>query len=100
MPRLLALIPRPLPRCRRPGGRAKRRTLPISRRGGSDREAITATRETQRATSVHGFMVDLFAANSNDQKNAVEVRKLTAKQLLDRGTARLEAARDRRQQRR
>ena len=50
------------------------------------------TRETQRATSVHGFMVDLFAANSNDQKNAVEVRKLTAKQLLDRGTARLEAA--------
>ena len=58
----------------------------------ADREAITATRETQRATSVHGFMVDLFAANSNDQKNAVEVRKLTAKQLLDRGTARLEAA--------
>jgi len=37
-------------------------------------------------------MVDLFAAYSNDQKNAVEVRKLTAKQLLDRGTARLEAA--------
>ena len=58
----------------------------------ADREATTATRETQRATSVHGFMVDLFAANSNDQKNAVEVRKLTAKQLLDRGTARLEAA--------
>ncbi len=58
----------------------------------ADREATTATRETQRATSVHGFMVDLFAANSNDQKNAVEVRKLTAKQLLDRGTARLEVA--------
>jgi len=57
----------------------------------ADREAAIATRETQRATSVHGFMVDLFGASSNDQKNAIEVRKLTAKQLLDRGTTRLEA---------
>ncbi|MBL8309890.1 MAG: protein kinase [Burkholderiales bacterium] len=57
----------------------------------ADHEATVARRERDRGNAVQTFLMDLFAANSNDQKNAIEVRNLTAKQLLDRGADRLEA---------
>lgn len=43
---------------------------------------------------MQSYLVDLFSANSNDQKNAVQVRNLTAKQLLDRGVDKLESSTD------
>lgn len=57
----------------------------------ADQQASAARRERDRGNAVQSFLMDLFAANSNDQKNAVQVRNLTAKQLLDRGAERLEA---------
>ncbi len=58
----------------------------------ADQEARLARRETVRGNAVQGYLVDLFSANSNDQKNAVQVRNLTAKQLLDRGADKLEGS--------
>jgi serine/threonine protein kinase/tetratricopeptide (TPR) repeat protein len=58
----------------------------------AEQQAAAAQRETQRATAVQGFLTDLFNTNSNDQRNAIQVRTLNAKQLLDRGAGRLEAA--------
>ncbi len=60
----------------------------------ADAEAARARRETQRSSSVQDFLVALFRANSNDQKNAVQVRNLNARQLLDRGVDRLSANRE------
>jgi eukaryotic-like serine/threonine-protein kinase len=57
----------------------------------ADREAAVARRENERGNAVQAFLVDLFSANSNDQKNAIQVRNLTAKQLLDRGAEKLES---------
>lgn len=60
----------------------------------ADEETTLARRETTRGNAVQGYLVDLFSANSNDQKNAIQVRNLTAKQLLDRGAEKLEGSTD------
>ena len=60
----------------------------------ADTEANKARLETQRGNAVQNFLVELFRANSNDQKNAVQVRNLSARQLLDRGVERLGETRD------
>lgn len=57
----------------------------------ADQEARSARSETARGNAVQSYLVDLFSANSNDQKNAIQVRNLNAKQLLDRGVQKLEA---------
>jgi serine/threonine protein kinase len=56
----------------------------------ADQQAAAARRETLRATAVQGFLTDLFNTNSNDQRNAIQVRTLNATQLLDRGASRLD----------
>ncbi len=56
----------------------------------ADQEARSARTETARGNAVQSYLVDLFSANSNDQKNAIQVRNLSAKQLLDRGAQKLE----------
>jgi len=58
----------------------------------ADAEARAAKRETVRGDAVQGYLLDLFSANSQDQKNAVEIGKLTARQLLDRGAGKLESS--------
>ena len=76
---------------RREASRADRESLTAKREAArADEEAKVARRETTRGNAVQGYLVDLFSANSNDQKNAVEVRSLNAKQLLDRGARKLE----------
>ena len=57
----------------------------------ADQEARLARTETTRGNAVQSYLVDLFSANSNDQKNAIQIRNLNAKQLLDRGAQKLEA---------
>ncbi len=94
---------------RKEAGRADAQSdIALREAGRADREAgaaieaakraveasIAAQREAKRSTAVQGFVVDLFSANSNDQKNAIELRKLNAKQLLDRGVERLAQAKD------
>ncbi len=56
----------------------------------ADQEARSARTETARGNAVQSYLVDLFSANSNDQKNAIQIRNLSAKQLLDRGAQKLE----------
>ena len=58
----------------------------------ADLEAATAKRETARGDAVQGYLVDLFNANSHDQKGAVDIGKLSARQLLDRGADKLETS--------
>ena len=60
----------------------------------ADAEAGKAKSEAQRSASVQDFLASLFKANSNDQKNAVQIRNLNARQLLDRGVDRLSDNRD------
>ena len=56
----------------------------------AEQQTAAAKREASRATAVQGFLTDLFNTNSNDQRNAIQVRTLNAKQLLDRGAAQME----------
>ena len=73
--------------------RADREALAAKREASrADQEARLARTETARGNAVQSYLVDLFSANSNDQKNAIQVRNLSAKQLLDRGAAKLEAS--------
>jgi eukaryotic-like serine/threonine-protein kinase len=73
--------------------RADREALSAKREATrADQEARLARAETTRGNAVQNYLVDLFSANSNDQKNAIQVRNLNAKQLLDRGAEKLEAA--------
>jgi serine/threonine protein kinase len=55
----------------------------------AEAETKIAQRESARSSAVQGFMTDLFSANSNDQRNAIQVRNLNAKELLDRGVSKL-----------
>ncbi len=57
----------------------------------AEQQTAAARREAARATAVQGFLTDLFNTNSNDQRNAIEVRTLNARQLLDRGAVRMES---------
>jgi serine/threonine protein kinase len=59
----------------------------------ADQEARVARQEAARSSAVQTYLVDLFSSNSNDQKNAIQVRSLNAKQLLDRGVQKLEQSR-------
>ncbi len=72
--------------------RADREALAAKREATrADQEARLARAETTRGNAVQSYLIDLFNANSNDQKNAIQVRNLNAKQLLDRGAEKLEA---------
>ena len=53
-------------------------------------EAHRAQSEARRVTAVRDYLVDLFRANSYQQGNAVDMQKLTARELLDRGVARVD----------
>lgn len=57
----------------------------------AEQQTTSAKREAARATAVQSFLTDLFNTNSNDQRNAIQVRTLNAKQLLDRGAAKVES---------
>lgn len=78
---------------RREAARADREAIAARQQAiRADQEAMLAKRETARGNAVQRYLGELFSANSNDQKNAVQVRSLNAKQLLDRGVLRLESA--------
>ncbi|MFT3791095.1 MAG: serine/threonine-protein kinase [Rudaea sp.] len=48
--------------------------------------------EAQRAAAVQSFMVDLFRTNSRNQANPLKARQTTARELLDIGAKRIDAA--------
>ena len=78
---------------RKEAQRADREALAARREAArADQEARLARTETTRGNAVQSYLVDLFSANSNDQKNAIQVRNLNAKQLLDRGAQRLQTS--------
>ena len=52
-------------------------------------QAREARREAQRASAVQAFVLDLFRANSVEQADPVRARQATARELLDRGVARI-----------
>ncbi|MFO1324973.1 MAG: serine/threonine-protein kinase [Burkholderiales bacterium] len=52
-------------------------------------QAREARREAARASAVQQFVVDLFRANSADQLDPQRARRTTARELLDRGVARI-----------
>lgn len=64
-------------------------TLAMRAAARAEAETKVAQRESARSSAVQGFMSDLFSANSNDQRNAIQVRNLNAKELLDRGVSKL-----------
>jgi hypothetical protein len=53
-------------------------------------QARIAESEARRARAVRDYLIDLFRANSYQQGNAVDMQKLTVRELLDRGVARVE----------
>ena len=56
----------------------------------AQQQADIARRESRRAEAVQGFVLDIFRANSDQQDDPVKARNATARELLDRGAARLE----------
>jgi serine/threonine-protein kinase len=58
----------------------------------ADRQALVAQQESQRATAVQNFLLDLFRANSARQENPIKARSTTARELLDLGAERIESA--------
>jgi len=52
-------------------------------------QAQAARAEAARANAVQQFMLDLFRANSADQADPQRARQTTARELLDRGVARI-----------
>ncbi|MEP6678629.1 MAG: protein kinase [Betaproteobacteria bacterium] len=52
-------------------------------------QAREARREAARASAVQQFVVDLFRANTADQADPLRARQTTARELLDRGAARI-----------
>ena len=56
------------------------------------RQAREARREAARAAAVQGFLLDVFRANSDQQADPQQARATTARELLDRGSERVEAA--------
>ena len=55
-------------------------------------EAARAQQEAQRAQAVQAFLLDLFKANSTTQADPQAAQRTTARDLLDRGAARIDAA--------
>jgi len=55
-------------------------------------QAAVAAREAKRAEAVQNFVLDIFRANSDRQKDPARARNTTARELLDLGTERLESA--------
>jgi serine/threonine-protein kinase len=55
-------------------------------------QARVAEREARRAQAVQNFVLDIFRANSDRQKDPARARNTTARDLLDLGTERLESA--------
>jgi eukaryotic-like serine/threonine-protein kinase len=55
----------------------------------AEREAKQATIEKTRGEAVQSYLVEVFDANSVHQRDAVRARNLSAKELLERGAARL-----------
>ncbi len=56
------------------------------------KEAARAQQEAQRAHAVQAFLLDLFKANSTTQADPQAAQRTTARDLLDRGAARIDAA--------
>jgi serine/threonine-protein kinase len=54
--------------------------------------AVHAEREARRARAVQAFLVNLFDTNTDAQADPVQARQTTARDLLDRGAARVGAA--------
>ncbi len=52
-------------------------------------QAKVAQRESKRAGAVQNFLLDIFRANSDQQKDPVKARNTTARELLDIGAARV-----------
>jgi eukaryotic-like serine/threonine-protein kinase len=55
-------------------------------------QAQVAAREARRAEAVQAFVLDIFRANSDRQRDPAQARNTTARELLDLGTERLQAA--------
>ena len=55
-------------------------------------QARLARNEAGRAQAVQGFIADIFRASSDHQADPVKARNATARELLDRGAARLDEA--------
>ncbi|MEY2689079.1 MAG: hypothetical protein RL375_3277, partial [Pseudomonadota bacterium] len=55
-------------------------------------QASVARQEALRAQAVQGFLLELFAANSSTQANPQAAQATTARELLDRGAARIDQA--------
>jgi serine/threonine-protein kinase len=58
--------------------------------GRAEREAASARREADRATAIKDFLLELF--QQADPRNGAAIRSMTAKQLLDSGVDRADAA--------
>ena len=52
-------------------------------------QAKVAQRESKRAGAVQTFLLDIFRANSDQQKDPLKARNTTARELLDIGAARV-----------
>ncbi len=52
-------------------------------------QAALAKKEAQRAQAVQGFLTDLFRRNTHQQADPLQAQKLTARELLDIGAARV-----------
>ena len=57
-------------------------------------EARRAEREARTATAVQDFMRDIFRANSSAQSDPAKARRTTARELLDLGAKKIDAAMD------
>jgi serine/threonine-protein kinase len=55
-------------------------------------QAVLAQQEAQRAQAVQSFLLELFTSNSSTQVNPQAAQATTARELLDRGAARIEHA--------
>lgn len=55
-------------------------------------QASVARQEAQRAQAVQGFLLDLFNANRSTQADPQAAQSTTARELLDRGAARIDQA--------
>ena len=64
----------------------------VSAAGVSIRQAQLAREQASRAQAVQAFLVDLFRINSANQADPERARQITARQLLDAGTSKLDQA--------
>ncbi len=58
----------------------------------AERQATLARQEARRAQAVQGFLTDLFNASSSGQSDPQQAQRATARELLDRGTERVDEA--------